>query len=1651
MARSTESSDRPRRKGRLLRRLVLIGAVLVILLLVVVALAPTIAGPIARPMVQDAINDKIKGQATVSSLDLAWFGGQRAAITLADPEGGDVADVSVRIDRGLLGLALGSRDLGVIFVGGEATIVRDADGTTNLQRAIEPRVAAAPRTPPSGQEPASLPSSLEASVVLDGLRVTYADAAIGAQTGGEIGALRLGALTGSVDFAVGSPMLVVIEGPIATGKGIGSLAESGKIDLKVTVNNLTDAAGMLTIDAATADLTMALSAPAIEATLGARYSAGLIERTGQTRVSIDSTALAALVPSLAEALRAQPGVTIARLPDLTLVVDRLSLPLSGGLAGLSAAAKVETTRATGTVELPTGDTVRTAAFELEPLTLAVDVPSLMQTVTLTGGTRATIDGDSAGDVSIDLAMRGLADQSGTLKGGVPEHIEGGVRVVGFSTPILQPFVAALGAVLPEGLRLDLPNDIGPRLDLTLNATSHTDGSGAYDIDLALDAAKAELDVAIVVKGQRITTRGAGVKGRFATVAPIVDRFVAAHGVRVDRGAEVTFSMSDLAIDLATLNGADGLDLRGVRAKADVAIVDAIGKVQLAGDTELRDYRLERLSIGIATDDVADNVTLVGAMNGMLNGKPLAGAKINMTLAGLLNASGAPATDSLPSLRGEVRVEKLALDTVDAVFGSLYRDRGLLLTRDVGPTGDIVILAASNPGVGENATNLDLTFRSRSVDITAPLLVQPDRLRSRESITIVDRSAGGTLASVLGESGPAVVRPNGTLRVVVSGLDVPVGPGGVRPDKIGADITATLTEFAADIGLPEADGKIAQRQRIDIPRMQASVVAASGAVPRVRIDGQFSHAEQAFTLKSEATLDGLFLKAPADPANPMSVLSIGDLVPVSSIEIRDIPATLARLLPRGMIKVGDQPLDMVLMTRDGLGRTFDVVATTGPTKVRNDTFLYTLELSSENSRAKLSGRLRSDFGSLDRANGSIGITPRVAAHLASVFAADAPVTPALRETASIGFVLNESFGVALGEGYKPDFGSEGAINATVTLDAALAALTLPAGEGPDAPAPMTIPPVAIKGLGLTLVAPTSVMTDAGGDVRASVTGDILAAGGSRIVGLLGDVSTRVVNASPVGEMPISLTLSQIDGTWIDTLLGKPALVAGSIGERFDVSAQLKPREILDRVRGGTPATFSITGPRFKTESPIGIAFSSDAVFARGVIRASWQMGPRWANTYVLGAAPGGPPLAFAFTEQTRVNLDVQRLALAVGEGTGPFKPGVFIANLTATVPDLAARLSDGRDIRVGGLQLGVGRGPTPDQIGLDIQLPRMKIGDEPEVKPDKSRITGRIASFTDEMGNLTPKTARVTLDGGFAPIPTAVVDSLARQGGLLVDVLGPVVDFGINADEFGMGGGTLLATATAPFARAEIRGQVRDGLFIVDKTSIVEASRITGEATKRLQKALPMLASLEKTTDDRPARIIFETPIEVPIDGNMDRLNGKFTVDVGTARFGTAGLFQKVLSVAHMRAAGEVGRRMPPLKITMTDGLVSYEPYALPLGEFKIETQGFINLSSKPRQLANGGSGTLPAGQLQVLTFIPAGAFAAEAVPGLSNLPLPLVGNLARLPIRTSGMIASPKNDIAVDLVGKNAVDSLLAPGKLLEEGPGNLLKDLIDGGKKKNE
>jgi hypothetical protein len=752
----------------------------------------------------------------------------------------------------------------------------------------------------------------------------------------------------------------------------------------------------------------------------------------------------------------------------------------------------------------------------------------------------------------------------------------------------------------------------------------------------------------------------------------------------------------------------------------------------------------------------------------------------------------------------------------------------------------------------------------------------------------------------------------------------------------------------------------------------------------------------------------------------------------------------------MVKVGERPLDIVLLARETLGRTVDLELTTGPGPSNPKAIRAVASIQSEGLQSTLDGRLDRERSIVyvPQLTARTRVTPRVASHLAEALAPDAPVKPALAEPATISLGITKPLTVPLTESFAPDLARfTGVLDARATLDAALAAIALPAEDGAD---PMTIPPITIKALAIDVSTPMTVLREEGGQASATIGGKLLAADGSGLADLSGEVRAALKSGKPAGAMPVSLTIGNISGQWIDALLAKPALVSGALGDRFSVALTADPDRFLRKDPSAPALTLGLESPRLEPSAPLALTVGPDAISLADAFSATWTMGPRWANVYAFGAQPGGPAPTLSLTEQTPIRLQLQRLAIATTEGAGPLKPGVFMVDASATVPNLAARLSDGRALGIGDLSLKLGRGPTPEQLGFAIAVPRMKIGDQPEVKPEKSQISGTVASFADAAGNPTPEAATLNVQGGISPIPTDLVDALARQNGLLRDALGPTIDFAIDAKNFSMQGGTLHATATAALARADIRGRVTDGLFMVHPSSVVQVSQITQEFTDRFIKTpLPVIGSLEKTKDDEPAKVIFNTPIAVPLDGNMDRLNGQLTLDIGTARFGTADIFQKVLKLAQQKTAGEVGNRLPPLKVTMANGLVSYDRYAIPFGEFKLETQGAINLSTKARQIREGGgadSNMLGPRQLEVITFVPSGAFVAEAVPGVQNISLPVIGGLASLPIRTRGPIESPKSDVALDLAGQNAVENLLDPGKLLDEGGRKLLEDLLGGG-----
>jgi hypothetical protein len=159
---------------------------------------------------------------------------------------------------------------------------------------------------------------------------------------------------------------------------------------------------------------------------------------------------------------------------------------------------------------------------------------------------------------------------------------------------------------------------------------------------------------------------------------------------------------------------------------------------------------------------------------------------------------------------------------------------------------------------------------------------------------------------------------------------------------------------------------------------------------------------------------------------------------------------------------------------------------------------------------------------------------------------------------------------------------------------------------------------------------------------------------------------------------------------------------------------------------------------------------------------------------------------------------------------------------------------------------------------------------------------------------------------------------------------------------------------------------------------------------------------------------------------MRKLNGDATLELGVVRFDTAGALSKLLKKGGGRQSGTAGRRLDPLKVAMRQGVVSYERYRIPLGEFTVETRGTVDLVQRT---------------VDVVTYVPLGALSEEIAGAFNNgrfLGGTALEAATMVPIRTRGPMDGPTTSPDVKLFFEEAGKSLLSP-----EG----LKDLFGGGK----
>lgn len=192
---ATTESVRPRRGKK-------IALGVVVMLVILLALLPTIAGVFAPGIISGAASSKMAGKLTVDRVGLSWFGRQEVGkIRLIDPADPSrpVAEIDVSYDGGLAGLAaagLGSSpQLKTVTITGTASLVRAADGKTNLERAIAPKSGAATPaapTPTSASGKGQIPPGLKAHVIFNG-DVNYSDSS------GKVESVQVKGITADAD------------------------------------------------------------------------------------------------------------------------------------------------------------------------------------------------------------------------------------------------------------------------------------------------------------------------------------------------------------------------------------------------------------------------------------------------------------------------------------------------------------------------------------------------------------------------------------------------------------------------------------------------------------------------------------------------------------------------------------------------------------------------------------------------------------------------------------------------------------------------------------------------------------------------------------------------------------------------------------------------------------------------------------------------------------------------------------------------------------------------------------------------------------------------------------------------------------------------------------------------------------------------------------------------------------------------------------------------------------------------------------------------------------------------------------------------------------------------------------------------------------
>lgn len=630
---------------------VLLGLLLLLLIVVgvAIALAPMIASSVAPAVIEKAADESITGSVKVKSLSLSWGGPTVVGpVELYDDKGVLVGQVQTQLNAGLWKIvseqwwSKKQLDVGILELNGNLNVVREVDGSSNLERAVKPTKPSQPKPPSKGGD---LPfDSLKATLKITGLDVTYTDkqAAAGTPMASGVGVTKFsgdvkvdydakgGNSTAKADLAgdikgaaSGDRITLALDANLKQNATGGLERIDARVDLLGAPLALVDGIvgfggelvksvgprGDVRVQAAgnadKATATLAVVAEGASADLALDYADGVLRATKPGVLKLRSTTFVGELPTLREKMKQlADSVRLEAGPSVDVTITTLSIPVPKSALGLGGAgstpAKIDLRPAAVDVGIAVGaqrGLINTGklsgaspeqanrAFEpftVEPLTVKLTAPRLDGAKRLTASSQATIGGKPAGQVAVDLTATGLFNKEGAFDLGALERAEGEARLTGVTTALLQPIIDA------AGVKVDLAQDVGPTIDVVVRPTTTVAPAEGKlpptDINLAITSANIRSTGDLRIDNNVITTLGAGMTVDVASARPLVARMMSPAADAPAEQAVVVAGRLPVHLtvrDLSVDTAKKPLGVNDITAWAEVRVSDASVALNLA--------------------------------------------------------------------------------------------------------------------------------------------------------------------------------------------------------------------------------------------------------------------------------------------------------------------------------------------------------------------------------------------------------------------------------------------------------------------------------------------------------------------------------------------------------------------------------------------------------------------------------------------------------------------------------------------------------------------------------------------------------------------------------------------------------------------------------------------------------------------------------------------------------------------------------------------------------------------------------------------------------------------------------------------------------------------------------------------------------------